>query len=135
MTTDSKKLLTLVQIGHIERAAGLVPRSDNSEAITALCHAARIAHEQEEMIQQLAEDRSKAVEHLDRAMPWSTTFLFSEPGCEAVGQATPLAKAIESAMKAAFERWEQSWIRPCVEPLAAVAPFLRPHGPSSTGGG
>ena len=58
---------------------------------------------------------------LNSAVPYSTTFLFLEPGCESVGQETPLAKAIEAAMQQKFRCWEQSWIRPRAESLCGKA--------------
>lgn len=59
-----------------------------------------------------------ALVSLDRGEPFNTTFLFCEPGCAAVGQGTPLAKAIEEAMARKFRIWEQSWIRPKLEEIA-----------------
>lgn len=61
-----------------------------------------------------------ALKSLDDAVPFHTTFLSHAPGCEAVGQGTPLAKAIERAMEQAFRNWEQSWIRPKLEEIIAA---------------
>ncbi len=59
---------------------------------------------------------------LDTAVPYGTTFLFMEEGCGAVGQGTPLARAIELAMKKHFQIWEQTWVRPHLEDLAGLEP-------------
>jgi len=57
-------------------------------------------------------DMQESVKH---ACPWSTTFLFTEPGCDAVGQETALSKAIQASNKRHFEIWESTWITPRIE--------------------
>lgn len=59
-----------------------------------------------------------ALKNLDSGVPWNTTFLFLEPGCEQVGQGTELAKAIEQAMAKSFRIWSDSWVRPHLEDIA-----------------
>ncbi len=57
---------------------------------------------------ELAREMLKSIKN---AQPWSTTFLFLAEGCGEVGQSTPLAKAIEQAMKDSFRIWSDSWIK------------------------
>lgn len=72
-----------------------------------------------------AEHARALLMHLDNAVPYDTTFLFLADGCESIGQGTPLAKAIETAMKASFEIWAASWMRPRLLDIAVIAPSKR----------
>ena len=61
----------------------------------------------------------RVIESLENAVPYSTTFLFLEEGCGAVGQETPLAKAIEAAMKKKFDIWADTWMRDQLKEIRA----------------
>ena len=67
----------------------------------------------------IKENAQDILQNLEQACPWSATFLFMEEGCGAVGQATPLAKSIESAMRRKFLLWQQTWIEPHARDIIA----------------
>lgn len=62
--------------------------------------------------------------HLANAIPFSTAFLFLEPGCSQVGQGTELARSIEEALKKSFQVWANSWMRPYLEDIVNRGPEL-----------
>lgn len=65
----------------------------------------------------MSKTKSQLKQHMRDAVPYTTTFLFLEPGCEAVGQGTALQIAIEKAMKVRFDLWAETWINPLIEQL------------------
>jgi hypothetical protein len=65
-------------------------------------------------------------ESVKHACPWSSAFLFLDPGCESIAQGSALAQAVETAMRIKFQRWAETWITPriddAIEALAKVSP-------------
>jgi hypothetical protein len=68
----------------------------------------------------VAAHAARLAESLRNAAPWSCTFLSGEPGCEAVGQGTKLAGAIEASMQRSFNLWANTWIKPHIDDLAML---------------